>query len=175
MSNISTRILKELKALKKDQDKSQENDNSKDTVLDGIEFSFSKTNARNIDVYINGPGGTPYEAGKFHVRLYLNKDYPMKPPQVFFSTPIYHPNINNEGSICLDILKDQWSPALQIKSVVLSIQSLLSDPNPNDPLNNEAAELWKTNIEKAHSKAKELTKRYAIPIKKPTNTIKTTV
>jgi len=64
----------------------------------------------------------------------------MNPPKVIFCTKIYHPNIDNLGRICLDILKDKWSPALQIRSVLLSIQALLSSPNPDDPLNNEAAE-----------------------------------
>ena len=63
----------------------------------------------------------------------------MSPPKVVFDTKIYHPNIDNLGRICLDILKKNWSPALQIKSVLLSIQSLMSEPNPDDPLNNEAA------------------------------------
>ena len=69
----------------------------------------------------------------------------MTAPKVVFNTRIYHPNIDNLGRICLDILKDKWSPALQIRSVLLSIQALLSSPNPDDPLNNEAAENWKTN------------------------------
>ena len=69
----------------------------------------------------------------------------MTAPKVVFNTKIYHPNIDNLGRICLDILKDKWSPALQIRAVLLSIQALLSSPNPDDPLNNEAAENWKTN------------------------------
>lgn len=75
----------------------------------------------------------------------MPEDYPMTAPKVVFNTKIYHPNIDNLGRICLDILKDKWSPALQIRSVLLSIQALLSSPNPDDPLNNEAAENWKTN------------------------------
>lgn len=69
--------------------------------------------------------------------------------------------IDNLGRICLDILKKNWSPALQIKSVLLSIQSLLSEPNPDDPLNNEAAEQWKTNKALALQIAKEQTNKYA--------------
>ena len=65
------------------------------------------------------------------------------------------------GRICLDILKKNWSPALQMKSVLLSIQSLLAEPNPDDPLNNEAAADWKTNKKGAESKAKEFTIKYA--------------
>lgn len=69
--------------------------------------------------------------------------------------------IDNLGRICLDILKKNWSPALQIKSVLLSIQSLLSEPNPDDPLNNEAAEQWKTNKALALQTARDQTNKYA--------------
>ena len=81
--------------------------------------------------------------GIFKAELLLTEDYPMTAPKVVFNTKIYHPNIDNLGRICLDILKDKWSPALQIRSVLLSIQALLSSPNPDDPLNNEAATQWK--------------------------------
>lgn len=69
----------------------------------------------------------------------------MAPPKVRFLTKIYHPNIYKLGRICLDILKDKWSPALQIRTVLLSIQALLSAPNPDDPLANDVSEQWKTN------------------------------
>lgn len=69
----------------------------------------------------------------------------MAPPKVRFLTKIYHPNIDKLGRICLDILKDKWSPALQIRTVLLSIQALLSAPNPDDPLANDVSEQWKTN------------------------------
>ena len=69
----------------------------------------------------------------------------MAPPKVRFLTKIYHPNIDKLGRICLDILKDKWSPALQIRTVLLSIQALLSAPNPDDPLANDVADHWKTN------------------------------
>ncbi len=68
----------------------------------------------------------------------------MSAPKVRFLTKIYHPNIDRLGRICLDVLKDKWSPALQIRTVLLTIQALMSAPNPDDPLNNEAAELWKS-------------------------------
>jgi len=69
--------------------------------------------------------------------------------------------VDNLGRICLDILKKNWSPALQIKSVLLSIQSLLSEPNPDDPLNNEAAQEWKSNKKQAEKKAQDWTVKYA--------------
>uniref|UniRef100_A0A8C6NLI8 Ubiquitin-conjugating enzyme E2Nb n=1 Tax=Nothobranchius furzeri TaxID=105023 RepID=A0A8C6NLI8_NOTFU len=69
----------------------------------------------------------------------------MAAPKVRFMTKIYHPNVDKLGRICLDILKDKWSPALQIRTVLLSIQALLSAPNPDDPLANDVAEQWKKN------------------------------
>lgn len=85
----------------------------------------------------------------------------MAPPKVRFLTRLYHPNIDRLGRICLDILKEKWSPALQIRTVLLSIQALLSAPNPDDPLNNEAAELWKTDEAAAIRTAQDWTRRHA--------------
>ena len=94
---------------------------------------------------IQGPHGSPVEGGIFKLELFLPEEYPMAPPKVRFLTKIYHPNIDRLGRICLDILKDKWSPALQIRTVLLSIQALLSAPNPDDPLANDVAEQWKQN------------------------------
>ncbi|KAF2951614.1 hypothetical protein DAI22_01g275800 [Oryza sativa Japonica Group] len=81
--------------------------------------------------------------------------------QVRFLTKIYHPNIDKLGRICLDILKDKWSPALQIRTVLLSIQALLSAPNPDDPLSDNIAKHWKANEAEAVETAKEWTRLYA--------------
>lgn len=83
---------------------------------------------------IMGPGDSPYAGGVFFLSIVFPTDYTFKPPKVSFTTKIYHPNINANGSICLDILRDQWSPALTISKVLLSICSMLTDPNPDDPL-----------------------------------------
>lgn len=92
--------------------------------------------------------------GKFDLELFLPEEYPMAPPKVRFMTKIFHPNIDKLGRICLDILKDKWSPALQIRTVLLSIQALLSAPNPDDPLANDVAQLWKQNEAQAIRTAK---------------------
>ncbi|KAF4394025.1 hypothetical protein G4B88_025994 [Cannabis sativa] len=99
--------------------------------------------------------------GVFKLELFLPEEYPMAAPKVRFLTKIYHPNIDKLGRICLDILKDKWSPALQIRTVLLSIQALLSAPNPDDPLSENIAKHWKSNEVEAVETAKEWTRLYA--------------
>ena len=110
---------------------------------------------------IFGPEGTPYHNGLFSLKIHFPSEYPFRPPNITFQTKIYHPNISQNGSICLDILKKEWSPALSISKVLLSICSLLNDPNPNDPLVPEAANLYKSNIELYNQTAKKWTLKYA--------------
>ncbi|KAF0033447.1 hypothetical protein F2P81_013513 [Scophthalmus maximus] len=98
---------------------------------------------------IMGPSDSPYQNGVFFLTIHFPTDYPFKPPKVAFTTKIYHPNINSNGSICLDILRSQWSPALTVSKVLLSICSLLCDPNPDDPLVPEIAHTYKADREKA--------------------------
>jgi ubiquitin-conjugating enzyme E2 D/E len=110
---------------------------------------------------IYGPSDSPYQGGFFKLRIQFPVDYPFKPPHVQFLTKIYHPNVNASGLICLDILKQQWSPALTIGKVLLSITSLLTDPNPDDPFVPEIAHLYKTNRASYEANAREWTLRYA--------------
>lgn len=113
--------------------------------------------------FIIGPTGTPYAGGMFNIGIQYPEDYPFRPPRVWFKTPIFHPNISKGGSICLDILKQSnWSPALTITKVLLSISSLLSDANPNDPLEPDIAEMYKENRMNFDITARTLTERYAM-------------
>jgi ubiquitin-conjugating enzyme E2 N len=144
----TTRIVKELKRI---------NDNP----IPNIFISPNENNIREIYITIIGPTGSPYENGKFKLELFLSETYPMEPPKIRFLTRIYHPNIDKIGRICMDILKTKWSPALSIQSVLLSIQSLLADPNISDPLDLKIGEHWLKNEREARELAKEMTLKYA--------------
>ncbi|KAH8701652.1 putative ubiquitin conjugating enzyme [Talaromyces proteolyticus] len=96
---------------------------------------------------IDGPTETPYENLTFKLSFAFPNNYPYAPPTVLFKTPIYHPNVDFSGRICLDILKDKWSAVYNVQSVLLSLQSLLGEPNNASPLNGQAAEFWDSNPE----------------------------
>ncbi|AQK92078.1 Ubiquitin-conjugating enzyme E2 36 [Zea mays] len=152
-SNLPRRIIKETQRLLSE-------------PAPGISASPSEENMRYFNVMILGPAQSPYEGvpliygGVFKLELFLPEEYPMAAPKVRFLTKIYHPNIDKLGRICLDILKDKWSPALQIRTVLLSIQALLSAPNPDDPLSDNIAKHWKSNEAEAVETAKEWTRLY---------------
>ena len=110
---------------------------------------------------IMGPDDSPYSGGLFFLDIHFPADYPFKPPKVTFTTRIYHCNINSNGGICLDILKEQWSPALTISKVLLSICSLLTDANPDDPLVPDIADLLRKNKSVHDANAREWTQKYA--------------
>ncbi|XP_054455673.1 ubiquitin-conjugating enzyme E2-17 kDa-like [Anoplopoma fimbria] len=111
---------------------------------------------------IMGPNDSPYHGGIFFLSYHFPTDYPFKPPKLSFTTKIYHPNINSNGSICLDILRSQWSPALTVSKVLLSICSLLCDPNPDDPLVPDIAHIYKSDRPRYNELAKEWTRKYAM-------------
>ena len=120
-----------------------------------------KDNLYIWDAMILGPIDSPYVGGVFNLEIHFPSDYPFKAPKVMFITKIYHPNINSYGAICLDILKDQWSPALTISKTLLSICSLLTDPNPKDPLEPEIAQLYIQNKSAYEETARLWTRKYA--------------
>lgn len=110
---------------------------------------------------ILGPPGTAYQGGVFFLEITFPAEYPFKPPKIIFRTRIYHCNINSQGHICLDILKDNWSPAFTVSKVLLSLIALLTDCNPADPLVGNIAHQFLTNREEHDSIAREWTRRYA--------------
>ncbi|KAM4842816.1 ubiquitin-conjugating enzyme E2 E3-like [Thomomys bottae] len=110
---------------------------------------------------ILGPPGSVYEDGVFFLDITFSTDYPFKPPKVTFRTRMHLCNINSQGVICLDILKDKWSRALTISKVLLSICSLLTDCNPADPLIGSIATQYLTNRAEHGRIARKWTKRYA--------------
>ncbi|MHA6193390.1 ubiquitin-conjugating enzyme E2 [Pseudomonas wadenswilerensis] len=110
---------------------------------------------------IIGPRYTPYEGGVFFLDVQFPQDYPFKAPKVTFFTRIYHPNIGPEGEIGLEILDENWSPALTLEKVLLSITALLADPDARGALQPEiAAQFQRTRVE-FDKQAREWTERYA--------------
>ncbi|URE29489.1 25.3 kDa vesicle transport [Musa troglodytarum] len=94
--------------------------------------------------------------GTFKLTLQFTEDYPNKPPTVRFVSRMFHPNIYADGSICLDILQNQWSPIYDVAAILTSIQSLLCDPNPNSPANSEAARLFSENKREYNRRVREI-------------------
>ncbi|CAL5019285.1 unnamed protein product [Urochloa decumbens] len=113
------------------------------------------------EVIIDGPDGTPYAGGTFPVDVQFADDHPFKPPKICFKTKVYHPNIDSEGEMVLDIFHDEWSPALTIEMLLLSIVSVLYDPMLDHPVNDHIARLYKTDIKMYERKARKWTRRYA--------------
>lgn len=138
------------------------NNIKKESVSNITAGPISDTNIIVWEATIHGPEGTPYEGGVFRLTITYPENYPFTPMKMQFKTPIYHPNISRYGDICLDILKDAWTPVLNTSKVLLSICSLLSDPNPNDPLEKSIAKQYIENREKYNRMAKNHTYTYAI-------------
>ena len=123
--------------------------------------SVDKNNLNHWTATIMGPRDSPFQGGIFQLEIVFPKKYPFKPPQVRFTTPIYHMNINQHGAICLDILNTSWSPVLTITKVLLSICSLLTDPNPDDPLDQNLANLYKQDQAEYNRRARIYTLKHA--------------
>ena len=114
--------------------------------------------------YIQGPEDTVYHGGLYQIDISLPPEYPYKPPKMRFETKIWHPNISSQtGAIWLDILKDEWSPALTIRTALLSLQALLCAPEPNDPQDAVVAGEYKNEPQKFEMHAKEWVTKFANP------------
>ncbi|KAL3902496.1 MAG: hypothetical protein SGPRY_012047, partial [Prymnesium sp.] len=135
----------------------------KDSETSGLQVQLvDESNPLHWKGAIKGPIGTPYEGGLFRIDIVLPSDYPFVPPKMKYDTKIWHPNISSEsGAICLDILKNEWSPALTVRTALISLQALMSAPEPDDPQDAVVAKQYK----EAHSEfcrtAKFWTETYA--------------
>ena len=157
-TNSAKRIMKELKDIK---------EAGKGKIDEGSEQIMLISPIDDTDIYawrgrICPPKGSNYHGGTFYLDIKFPTDYPFKPPRVRFLTRIYHPNINTNGTICLDILNEKWSPALTISKVMMSICSWLDEPNPDDPLVPDIASVCKLDPEKYKEKCMEYTLKYAM-------------
>ena len=122
---------------------------------DEFSVALKEDNIYKWDVIIFGPSDTPYEGGMFKTEMEFPQEYPNKPPQLKFISDIYHPNIHTDGKVCISILHEgedqwgyesaaeRWNPIHGVSSVVLSIISMLSDPNDESPANIDAAVMWR--------------------------------
>lgn len=139
----------------------EDNKYSKTRILDGVNINSSSHYGPHY-VLLKGPSQTPYENGIFKLEIILPPNYPFNPPKIKFCTKIYHPNIGTDGTICLDILKDQWAATLRLESTLASISALLDKPNPDDPLSPEPANLLKTNKEAYEKNVRASIDKHAI-------------
>ena len=149
-SQFPKRITKEMERIKK-------------VRIPGIIINVDETNYRHFEFIIAGPKDTPFENGTFRFEAFLTLYYPMKNPKIRCLTKIYHPQFDKLGRISMDILSGHaWTPALNLQKIALSLQSLIECPNPDDPLDNAIAEMYKTDLKQAQQIAREWTQKYAI-------------
>ncbi|KAI5171400.1 ubiquitin-conjugating enzyme E2 D [Nematocida sp. LUAm3] len=157
-TNSAKRIMKELKDIQEAERSNMKKGGEQIVLICPVDDS---------DIYtwrgrISPPKGSNYHGGVFYLDIKFPTDYPFKPPRIRFLTRIFHPNINTNGTICLDILNEKWSPALTISKVMMSICSWLDDPNPDDPLVPDIASLCKVDQVKYKEKCREWTQKYAM-------------
>ncbi|OAX39191.1 ubiquitin-conjugating enzyme [Rhizopogon vinicolor AM-OR11-026] len=130
--------------------------------LDGITVETEEDNLLVWKCSVKGSSDSPYKNGTFHFKIELPINFPFKAPSVTFQTKIYHPGINEEGHICVPILRDEWKPSVTLSTVLAVIQEKVNNPSPEDPFEPEIAALLKTDKAKFLATAREYTKRYAM-------------
>ena len=152
MDPLHNRAKKEFQDLQK---------NAKDS---SVQVKLVDNNIRHWKGRIKGPIDTCYAGGVFDVDIVIPDDYPFKPPKMKFDTKIWHPNISSvTGAICLDILKNEWTPALTIRTALISLQALMCEPVPNDPQDAVVAKQYLSDIKLFNETAKHWVEEYANP------------
>jgi ubiquitin-conjugating enzyme E2 D/E len=129
---------------------------------DRIQVFIAEGDVFSWKALLKGADGSPYAGTYYMLTFHFPQDYPFKPAKVRFVTPIYHCNISRDGGICLDILKDQWSPALTTDKVLLSLASLMGDANADDPLDAFKAQLYRTDRERYDTEARAHALKHAL-------------
>ncbi|XP_064985714.1 protein PEROXIN-4 isoform X1 [Musa acuminata AAA Group] len=132
-----------------------------------IQLVCDDSNIYKWTALIKGPSETPYEGGVFQLAFSIPEQYPLLPPQVRFLTKIFHPNVHfKTGEICLDILKNAWSPAWTLQSVCRAIIALMAHPEPDSPLNCDSGNLLRSgDVRGYRSMARMYTRLAAMPKK----------
>ncbi|KRZ70286.1 Ubiquitin-conjugating enzyme E2 1 [Trichinella papuae] len=122
----------------------------------GVSGAPTEDNILIWQAIIFGPQDSPFEDGTFKVILQFTEEYPNKPPNVKFLSKMFHPNVYSDGSICLDILQNRWSPTYDVAAILTSLQSLLDEPNPNSPANSVAAQLYQENRKEYNKRVQQV-------------------
>ncbi|XP_047310835.1 ubiquitin-conjugating enzyme E2 22-like [Impatiens glandulifera] len=147
--NVIKKLAKELKSLT-------------ESPPEGIRVNVNDDDFSIIYADIEGPAGTPYENGVFRMKLVLNHDYPDTPPKGFFLTKIFHPNIATNGAICVNTLKKDWKPSLDLRHVLIVVRCLLIEPFPESALNEQAGKLLLENYDEYSRHARIYTGIHAV-------------
>ena len=160
--NINKIIIKNTKgALALQRIQRELKDWNKEPLINCSAGPINDNDMKHWQAAIMGPNDSPYQGGVFFLDIEFMDDHPFRPPRVRFKTRIYHPNVNSKGLICLDILRNQWSPSYSIKMILLVIQNLMEDPNPDETIEPKIALILKFDKDQYIKTAKEWTKKYA--------------
>ncbi len=134
--------------------------------VEGMQLHVNEENVTDIVVDFEGPEGTPYENGLFHIKLVFGSDFPAAPPKGTFVSQIFHPNISKTGEICVNTLKRDWKPEHSLSHILSVIRCLLIEPNPESALNEEAGKLLLEEFEAFASRARLMTEIHSMNPKK---------
>ncbi|KAJ7567481.1 hypothetical protein O6H91_02G149900 [Diphasiastrum complanatum] len=147
MSSAQLRLMSDLKAIQQEPPEG---------------CSASPHSEENLFVWgatVFGPDETAWEGAILPLRLTFGEHYPAKPPRVRFTSEVFHPNVYNDGTLCMDIIQDAWSPCHNVCTILTSIQSLLTDPNPSSPANPEAAHLYQTDLQAYNRRVRQCVRK----------------